>query len=58
MAYYRLYHIQESHFFRFDDFEADDDAYALQKAKRLNGEGNSELWSGKRRIAVLKPASG
>jgi hypothetical protein len=54
MPYYRLYHFQGKHFARFDDFEAEDDVRALGEAKRLNGDGHSELWSGKCRIAELK----
>ena len=55
MPYYRLYFFEGMHFARFDDFEAEDDVRALGQAKRLNGGGHSELWSGKRRIAELKP---
>ena len=55
MPYYRLYHIRHGHFERFDDFEAEDDVRALVEARRLNGHGYSELWSGRRRIIELKP---
>lgn len=55
MPHYRLYHFRNEHFARFDDFEAADDVHAVTEARRLNGDGHSELWSGKRRIMELKP---
>jgi hypothetical protein len=55
MPDYRLYHIDKGHFARVDSIEAEDDLKALAEAHRLNGDGQSELWSGDRMIARLRP---
>ena len=54
MPYFRLYHIKDGHFISFEDFEADGDLQAVARARELNGQGGSELWSGKRRVITLE----
>ncbi len=45
MPYYRLYCIDAAgRFFHCDDFDADSDAEAVQKATDLRGEDAAELW--------------
>ena len=54
MNQYRVYHIESGQFARFSDFEARNDVLALGEARKLTGDGRSELWSGSRMVAEIK----
>jgi hypothetical protein len=55
MDRYRLYHVKDGRFVRFEETEAKNDVLALGEARRLAGDGCAELWSGARMIAEIKP---
>jgi hypothetical protein len=51
---YRAYQIgDDGHFFSFDAFTCRDDGEAVQRARRLVGEHDVELWSGDRFVIKL-----
>jgi hypothetical protein len=52
MAVYKLYHRKDERFFHFDEIEAADDTEAERRAEGLRGSMASELWTGRRCIAV------
>lgn len=54
MAYYRLYHIRNGHFFRFDMIEAEGDVDAVREAGALVGEQPAELWCADRKVMIFE----
>jgi hypothetical protein len=55
MADYRVYTIgSDGHFAGYEAFVCDDDATAIDRAKRLLGVDDIEIWSGPRLVARLR----
>ena len=56
MAHYRLYfHDQDGHFIRAADADVLSDDEALAKALELDHPHGIEVWSGRRRVALIQP---
>ena len=51
--HYRLYHVRNGHFVRFDQIEAAGDIDALREAGTLVRELPAELWCGDRKIMTF-----
>jgi hypothetical protein len=52
VAYYRLYFLNavSGHIDRFEEYDVDDDAAAIERAERRCGAVPLELWSGGRKV--------
>jgi hypothetical protein len=48
---------KDGHFIGFEPFACRDDAEAIEKAKRMVGDHDIELWSGERLVIRISTAS-
>lgn len=59
MAEYRLYCLDDAgRIARRHEFEAADDAAAIKAAREIESRDSCELWSGKRKVALLPANQG
>ena len=58
MLYYRLYFMsaRTGHIIRFAEYEAPDDACAMDLARSQQGEQALELWCQRRRVGRFEPS--
>jgi hypothetical protein len=57
MFYYRLYCLNDAgRIYHRDDFDADDDAAAVEHASRLRLGVAAELWCGSRKVCSFEAA--
>ena len=52
---YRFYIVRNDSFVGRQDFDAADDAAALEEARRRVAEDGGELWCGSRKVAFVSP---
>jgi hypothetical protein len=52
---YRLYHVRNGRFRRFDEIAAAGDAEAIAKAADLVRADPAELWCGARKVGLIEP---
>ena len=50
MPHYRLYCMSDGRIFRCEEFDADNDAGAIRKARELRGRTAAELWMDTRKV--------